>query len=38
MPLRAALVITALATAITLGPGDTSINKGDSQVVTQGQL
>jgi len=33
MPLRAALVITASAIAITLGPGNTSIDKGDSQVV-----
>ena len=38
MPLRAALVITALATAITLGPGDTSIIEADSQLITQGQL
>ena len=30
MPPRAALVTTALATAITSGPGDTSIDKGDS--------
>jgi len=30
MLLRAALVITALVTAITLGLGDTSIDKGDS--------
>jgi len=30
MPLRAALVITALTGATTLGLGDTSINKGDS--------
>jgi len=29
MPLRAALVIIVLATAITLGPGNTSIDKGD---------
>jgi len=36
MPPRAALVMTALAIAITLGPGDTSIDKGDSQVVTRG--
>jgi len=30
MPLRVALVTTALMGAITLGLGDTSINKGDS--------
>jgi len=36
MPPRAAPVITALTEAITLGPGDTSIDDGDSQVVTQG--
>jgi len=30
MPLRAVLVMTALAIATTLGPGDTSIDKGDS--------
>jgi len=30
MPLRAAPVMTALTGATTLGPGDTSINKGDS--------
>jgi len=30
MPLRAALVITALMGAITLGLGNTSIDKGDS--------
>jgi len=30
MLLRAALVITALTGAITLGPGDTSIDNGDS--------
>jgi len=30
MPLRAAPVITASATAITLGPGDTSIDNRDS--------
>jgi len=30
MPLRAALVTTASATATTSGPGDTSIDKGDS--------
>jgi len=29
MPLRVALVTTALTGATTLGPGDTSINKGD---------
>ena len=38
MPPRAALVITASTAATTLGPGDTSIDKGDSQVVTRGQL
>ena len=38
MLLRAALVATALAIAITSSPGNTSIDKGDSQVVTQGQL
>jgi len=38
MPPRAVLVTTALTGAITLGPGNTSINKGDSQVVTQSQL
>jgi len=38
MPLRAALVIIALTGATTSGPGDTSIDKGNSQVVTQGQL
>jgi len=36
MPLRVAPVITVLATATTLGPGDTSIDDGDSQVVTRG--
>jgi len=36
MPPRAALVITALTGATTLGPGDTSMDNGDSQVVTQG--
>ena len=36
MPPRAAPVITASAIATTLGLGDTSIDKGDSQVVTQG--
>jgi len=36
MPPRAALVIIASAIATTLGPGNTSINKGDSQVVTRG--
>ena len=36
MPLRAALVITALTAATTLGPGNTSIDDRDSQVVTQG--
>jgi len=36
MPPRAALVTTASMGAITLGLGDTSINKGDSQVVTRG--
>jgi len=30
MPLRAALVITVLTGATTLGPGNTSIDKGDS--------
>ena len=30
MPLRAALVTTALTGAITLGLGNTSIDKGDS--------
>jgi len=30
MPLRAALVTTALAIATTSGLGDTSIDKGDS--------
>jgi len=30
MPLRAAPVIIALMVATTLGPGDTSIDKGDS--------
>jgi len=30
MPLRVVLVITALTAAITLGLGDTSIDKGDS--------
>jgi len=30
MPLKAALVITASAIAITLGPGDTSIDNRDS--------
>jgi len=30
MPLRAALVITVLAIATTSGPGNTSIDKGDS--------
>jgi len=34
MPLRVALVITASATATTLGLGDTSIDNRDSQVVT----
>jgi len=38
MPPRAALITTALATAITLRPGNTSMDKGDSQVVTRGQL
>jgi len=38
MPPRAALVMTALMGATTLGLGDTSIDKGDSQVVTRGQL
>jgi len=36
MPPKAAPVIIASATATTLGPGDTSIDKGDSQVVTRG--
>jgi len=30
MPLRAVLVATVLAIAITSGPGDTSIDNGDS--------
>jgi len=30
MPLKAALVTTALTTAITLGPGDTNMDDGDS--------
>jgi len=30
MPLRAALVITALTAATTSGPGDTSIDNRDS--------
>jgi len=38
MPPRAALVTTALVIAITSGPGDTSIDNKDSQVVTRGQL
>ena len=38
MPPRAAPVMTALTGATTSGLGDTSINKGDSQVVTRGQL
>jgi len=38
MPLKAAPVTTALTAAITSGPGDTSINNRDSQVVTQSQL
>ena len=38
MPPRAALVIMVLTAATTLGLGDTSIDKGDSQVVTRGQL
>jgi len=38
MPPRAAPVITALTAATTSGPGDTSIDDGDSQVVTRGQL
>jgi len=36
MPPRAAPVTTALTAATTLGLGNTSIDKGDSQVVTQG--
>jgi len=36
MPPRAALVITALTAAITSGPGNTSIDNRDSQVVTRG--
>jgi len=36
MPLEAALVTIALTGATTLGPGNTSIDKGDSQVVTRG--
>jgi len=36
MPLRAAPVTMALTAATTLGPGNTSIDDGDSQVVTQG--
>jgi len=36
MPLKAVPVITASTGATTLGLGDTSINKGDSQVVTRG--
>ena len=36
MPLRAAPVTTALMGATTSGPGDTSIDNGDSQVVTRG--
>ena len=35
---RAALVTTALTGATTSGPGNTSIDDRDSQVVTQGQL
>jgi len=31
-----ALVITALIVATTLGPGDTSIDNRNSQVVTRG--
>jgi len=38
MPPRAVLVTTALTAATTLGPGNTSIDNRDSQVVTQGQL
>jgi len=34
MPLKAAPVITASTGATTLGPGDTSIDNRDSQVVT----
>ena len=37
MPSKAP-VITTLTAATTSGPGDTSIDNGDSQVVTQGQL
>jgi len=36
MPPRAAPVTAISAIATTLGPGNTSIDKGDSQVVTQG--
>jgi len=36
MPPKAALVTTALTAATTLGPGDTSIDNRDSQVVTRG--
>jgi len=36
MPLKAALITTALMGATTSGPGDTSIDDGDSQVVTRG--
>ena len=38
MPPRVVLVITMLTAATTLGPGNTSMDDGDSQVVTQGQL
>jgi len=38
MPPRAAPAITASTAATTSGPGDTSINNRDFQVVTQGQL
>jgi len=36
MPPKAALVATASAIATTLGPSNTSMDKGDSQVVIQG--
>jgi len=36
MPPRAVLVTMVLTAATTSGPGDTSIDDGDSQVVTQG--
>ena len=37
MPPKVLVTITS-ATATTLGPGNTSIDDRDSQVVTQGQL